>query len=264
MTRRAIGGMALSTLALTVCGCGKSNLKAGTRAARLPGPGLALGTHGNVHTKRAPLDVAVPVTLPLTRARAESFAGAVELSRADIVGSSVNQRSRTPEEEEREASSCGGSDPHALGGGRSPELVRGPGLDRESISSSVEVLSSAASVRSDLKYAYSRTGITCYARVLRRTLTEDRHEDVRLAGITLSRLDVAAPTGQSSTGVRIVARLSLSGDRLSVPLYVDALAFGYGPAEIDLYATSFVQPEPLRIEQQLLTLMWERARRQRL
>lgn len=49
-----------------------------------------------------------------------------------------------------------------------------------------------------------------------------------------------------------------------VRLFIDALSFGYGPAEIGLYATSFVQPEPLRTEQELLTLLRERAELQRL
>ena len=54
-------------------------------------------------------------------------------------------------------------------------------------------------------------------------------------------------------------RVGIVGSRLAVALYVDALSLPYGPAELDLYTTSFVQPVALRTQQELLTLMRARA-----
>ncbi len=47
-------------------------------------------------------------------------------------------------------------------------------------------------------------------------------------------------------------------------LFVDAITLPYGPAEIDLFGTSFVQPVPVRTEEELLTLLHQRALAQKL
>lgn len=264
--RRSAGGLLAACLAtLLACGCGKSDLVTGGSAASSSPRRPAAAARPPRHAAPAlASDLPAATPLALTAARAEAFARAVELTSSDVVGGRGEPRTRTPEQEEREAAECGGRATRVIGGGRSPDFVRGAGLDRESISSSVEVLPSASDARGDLAYSNSRKGILCYARVLRNSLRSGGEESLHIGRLDVGRLQVQAPAGATSAGVRIVARLRASGSRLSVPLYVDALAFGYGPAEIDLYTTSFVQPEPVRTDQQLLTLLWERARRQRL
>jgi hypothetical protein len=233
-------------------GCGKSDLRSSASSARR-GPFV-------IAPQRRPTDREVPLALPLTAARAASFASAVELVPVDIAGASPQRREGASPGEEREAAQCGGTARPELGAGRSPQLVRGVGLARETMSSSVEVLASAAAVRGDLDYADSRAGIECYGKVLRNTLVRDQDERVHVQSVTLARLSLPAPSGQTSTGIRIEAHVGVSGTGVAIPVYLDALSFGYGPAEIDLFATSFVQPEPVKIEQQLLTLLWQRAR----
>jgi hypothetical protein len=252
-------GAVLAAFAAAVCvsGCGKHDLARPSAAA-------VVAHHRVIRAQRRPTDAAVALPLPLTPAVAAAFAKAVELVPVDITGSQPAPRASASPRSEREAASCVGATRATVGGGRSPELVRGPGLERESISSSVAVLASAALVRTDLAYADSRAGLTCYGRVLRHSFAREQSGHVRLSGVRLSRLELSAPAAETSTGVRITARLQLAGSPLSVPLFVDSLSFGYGPAEIDLFTTSFVQPVGVRIEQQLLTLLWERAQRQRL
>jgi hypothetical protein len=189
-----------------------------------------------------------------------AFVAAVKLVAADVPGARPQPSSKTPHNEEREASRCGGAARvQTLQKGRSPDLRRGAGLDREGLSSSVEVLASPDAVRRVLAFSQSKAGIACFSRVLRRTLGSEQ-AGVRIAGVRLAKLSVGAPGGQTAGGVRIAASVEVGGAHVAVPLYLDALSFGYGPAEIDLFGTSFVQPVPERTEQQLLTLLRERAR----
>jgi hypothetical protein len=241
-------------------GCGKSNLHHVSSQAR--------ATHGSVprsHPSPPPAE-RIPVPLTITPSRARSFASAVALSAADLPGSSPTPPRGSSLAREREASKCGGHPARAIGGGQSPDFLRGQGLDHESLSSSVEVLADAKSVRSDLGYTESHAGMVCYAKVLSKSLQEGNGTDshIRLLGVHLRKLQVSLAPGHAAVGIRITARVGLVGSRLAVALYVDALSLPYGPAELDLYTTSFVQPVPLRTQQELLSLMRARALLQRL
>jgi hypothetical protein len=254
--RRAAVGLVLAVATLLVLfgsGCGKSNLR---RASAAASPSVV---HKVVRAKRSPPVPKVPVPKPLTAGLAGSFSRAVELTQADLPGTHVEPRAKRSEPQEKEASRCGGSPAVAVGGGRSAKLERGLGLERENFSSSVEVLSSAKAVKSDLAYAQSRAGLACYERVLRHTLSEEHHGQVRIEGVHLARVSVAVAGRREGAGIRIVARVGTAATNLSVLLFVDAISFAYGPAEIDLYTTSFIQPVPVKTEQELLTLMRERA-----
>jgi hypothetical protein len=248
-------------LALTLTtGCGKPDLhREGSHAsvASAPAP--------HRHSSPPPAE-RVPVPLALTAGRAARFARAVTLTAADLPGSSSAPSHGASPAREREAAKCGGHPAAAVGGGQSPEFTRGRGLDHESLSSSVEVLANARSVDDDLGYTESHAGLTCYAKVLSRSLEEGNGTDshIRLLGVRLRKLQVTLAPGRSARGIRITARVGLVGSRLAVALYVDALSLPYGPAELDLYTTSFVQPVALRTQQELLTLMRARARLQRL
>jgi hypothetical protein len=250
--------IAASALAL---GCGKPDLHHSSAQAR--------ATHHPVPRGRSsspPSAERVPVPLTITPARARSFAHAVRLTAADLPGASPAPPRGASLAREREAAKCGGHPTPTIGGGQSPEFLRGQGLDHESLSSSVEVLADARSVHRDLLYTESHAGLTCYAKVLSRSLQEghEANSHIRLLGVHLRKLQVTLAPGRVALGVRITARVGLVGSRLVVALYVDALSLPYGPAELDLYTTSFVQPVPLRTQQELLSLMRARALLQRL
>ena len=243
-------------IAMTVgLGCGKANYHHVSSQASV----LRRAVPGG-HAPATPVE-RVPVPLKITPGRARSFARAVTLTVADLPGSSPAPARGASLAREREAARCGGHPTLAVGGGQSPEFTRGQGLDHESLSSSVEVLADAGSVKSDLGYTESHAGLTCYAKVLSKSLQEGNGTDshIRLLGVHLRKLKVNLSAGRAAVGVRITARVGLVGSRLAVALYVDALSLPYGPAELDLYTTSFVQPVPLRTQQELLSLMRARA-----
>ncbi len=252
------GATILLGAALALAGCGKSNLATTTAAA----PSTArTATIAKAPARRAS---AVPLPLPLTAARAAAFAKAVELTGADVPGAHLARRSKTPLAREREAAQCGGRTAPAIGGGRSPELQRGRALERESLSSGVEVLRDQKSVERDLAYAQTPAGLRCYERVLSRSLRAEADPNIKIFDVRVAPLSVTVAGAGPARGIRILAHVGVPGAGVVVRLFVDAVSLPYGPAEINLYGTSFVQPIAERTEQELLALLRERARRQEL
>ena len=265
--RSALAVAALALAGLAAAGCGKgefhrsASVTTATAEARLrprppsprraPNPGPARG-------------LSVPLPLALTRARAEAFAREVTLHRADLPGATIAKRSKSSAAQEREAARCGGRQTVALGGASSPDFHRGAGLNRESISSSVQVLHDPAAVAGDLAYASSHAGLACYAKVLGKSLRGEQDTHVRLRGVRVGRVGVTLGPSERASGIRVTADVSILGAGVQVRLFVDALSLPYGPAELDVYSTSFVQPAPERTERELLELLRLRAQQHRL
>ncbi len=242
--------VAVALLAALAVGCGKSNLiHDGTTSAS------TAADSSPSHTKTpAPAPVAVP--LKLTAARAALFAQAVNLSPVDVPGSRRAPLTPSIESRQEENLQCSHAEGQAIGGGRSQRLDRGHQLEAESISSSVIVMSSEKAARTDLAYAESPAGLHCYTKLLSHKLERESTSSVAVGRVTVQRLKLR----QEATGIRITARIAGVKSGLALNLYVDAVAFQYGPAEVELYATSFVQPVPPRTEQELIELMRARAR----
>lgn len=244
--------------ALVLAGCGKADLTTTTATSAPP------ARTATVAKAPAPRAATVPVPLPLTPARAAAFAKAVELTGADVPGAHPAHRSKTPLAREREAAQCGGRAVPALAGARSPELQRGGALERESLSSGVEVLRDEKSVERDLAYAQTPAGLRCYERVLSRSLRAEADPNIKIFDVRVAPLSVTVAGAGPARGIRILAHVGVPGAGVVLRLYVDAVSLPYGPAEINLYGTSFVQPIAERTEQELLALLRERARRQKL
>jgi hypothetical protein len=245
--------------ALALAGCGKSNLATTTSASA---PARAATT--TTARAPAPRTATVPLPRPLTAARAAAFAKAVELTGADVPGTHPARPSKAPLAREREAARCGGRTASAIGGGRSPELQRGRALERESLSSGVEVLRDEKSVEHDLAYAQTSGGLRCYERVLSRSLRAEADPNIKIFDVRVAPLSLTVAGAGPARGIRILAHVGVPGAGVVVRLFVDALSLPYGPAELNLYGTSFVQPIAERTEQELLALLHERARRQKL
>ena len=260
----------LSSLALAlaigtlVMGCGKSNLVTHGAEASAPRPGALPPLRA--HRPAPGVSTLAPVAIPLklTPERASAFARAVDLVPLDIPGSHTAPRSPKIESPREEATDCSHASQAPIGGGRSAKLDRGSELESESISSSVVVMPSEQTARADLAYANSATGLACYTRLLRRKLDEESNTTVKVGRVLVRALTVGSGSGLRASGLRIEAEISGAKGGLTLGLFVDALGFDYGPAEIELYATSFVQPMALKTEDNLLALMQARARLSRL
>ena len=254
--RRATLALALAVAMLA--GCGKANLPSGVPAGAARIPAARSG-----RPARAPVPARVAVPLRLTAARASDFARAVNLRAVDVPGARPGPRSAESQEGRQEAAICSHGEALPVGGGRSAKLERGSGLEAESISSSVVVMPSVRAARADLAYADSRPGLACFTRVIRRKLERESSSTVAIGHVAVAPLTVGSGATRAM-GLRIAAELSGVRSGLGLGLFVDVLGFDYGPAELELYATSFVQPTPTRTEEELLALMRARARRSRL
>jgi hypothetical protein len=247
---------ALLAIAAVMSGCGKSDL------VRQNGQAPAhLATRPAHAPLRAVTPVVVAIPLELTAARAGEFAKGVNLQPVDVPGSHRTPRSANLESQQEEATDCGGSEAQTVGGGRSAKLDRGSELNSESISSSVIVLRSTRAAKADLAYAESPAGLACYGKILRRKLTGESTSGLNVGHVVLSHLTVASSHGPAARGIRITAHISGAKSGITISLFVDAVAFDYGPAEVELYATSFIQPVAARTEEGLLAVMEQRARR---
>jgi len=246
--------LALAASALAV-GCGKSNLVDRATASSSAHPATPAAS-----PSPAPAPETVPLPLKLTAARASAFARAVNLTEVDVPGSHRAPRTASLENRQEETAECRHGETPAIGGGRSAKLERGLEIDAESISSSVIVMPSPQAARTDLAYAESRAGLACYAMLVGRKLGRESNASVSIGHVRVARLSVVPAPGERASGIRISAEVSGTHGGLSLGLFVDAVAFQYGPAEVELYATSFVQPFPTATEQELLAVMRARAR----
>lgn len=181
---------------------------------------------------------------------------------ADIPGARASERK--PEgKSASEVRECDKGIAGGIGGAESKRFTRGKGLEREVISSGVAVLASEALARKDVVSVTSKAGLACYAHVVRHSL--GREEDgLRIAALHVARLQVPLVGGTRGLGIRLSIRIAQLRTGVSIPLYIDALVLVHQAAELELYASSYVQAEPLRTEQELLELMEKRARLRKL
>ena len=255
-----ISGAGAILLALGAAGCGKGNLISShettsteARVARSP------PAHAAAPRRVPRLDEPLPkLGSPPTAVQAAAFGRAVNLRLADVPGAHASRRS-TNRQRAQEARECEGGTTLGIGGSESLRFTRGKGLAREVISSGVAVLASERAARKDLRSVTSRAGIACYAEVVKRSLGREEN-GLRLAALHVARLQVPLAGALHGNGIRVSMRITEIKTGISIPLFIDALVFVHQAAELELYASSYVQPEPERTEQQLLGLMEQRAR----
>ncbi len=205
-------------------GCGKSDLvRQGGHASTEAHSSLTPGA------LRAGPPAVVAIPLRLTAARAGKFARGVNLVPVDVPGSHRTPRSPNLESQKEEAAECGASEAQAIGGGRSAKLDRGAELNSESISSSVIVLRSTRAARADLAFAESAAGLACYGKILRKKLAGESTSRLSVGHVVVSHLTVAPSQGPTARGIRITSRISGVKSGITISLFVDAVAFDYGP-----------------------------------
>ncbi len=100
--------------------------------------------------------------------------------------------------------------------------------------------------------------------MLARSLQSEADPNIKLLGVRVAPLQISVAGAGRAEGIRILARVGVPGAGVVVRLFVDALTLPYGPAEIDFFGTSFVQPVAGRTEQELLSLLHQRAAAHRL
>jgi hypothetical protein len=212
--------------------------------------------------------LAVPVARtsgPVSVAAAVAFARAVNLTASDVPGADARKRERhsgprARQREKRALAKCLGIQPvHEIVDVKSPQLDRGTGIEGESFTSSVTVVERTAEAAREIEAVRRFHGGPCLVNFLRRSLHEDSSGRTRLIALHVSQLPIHVVDTAASGGLRIEVVLR-TARRARFALYTDELAFAVGPAEVELGAFSVAQPVAATTEQQLLSLLAQRAR----
>lgn len=249
----------------------------GARAANRRRSLLALGATGilaagcgNSSTTTSPTSSAPSSTRTSAKARATAFAHAVNLVAADVPGMSligVEGEAAAPKQAAVQAAQCAGA--------ASPEQriskIHSAAFTHFNphirIRSAVEVLPSVAVAAHNNTAERSARGRACLVRFLGQTLPAQTVQPARYGQISVSSLPNLLPGAQGSFGLRLRTTLTtreLGGRPAKVPIYLDEYGFISGPAEINLTATGFSTPVPVKTEQRLLTLLYSRTQAHKL
>jgi hypothetical protein len=251
---------AIVAIAVLLGGCGGSGavpasggLHQGSGSTVGTQAGSAPGGEGASASRAAP-----------TGAQARAFAGAVNLSAAEIPEAVLApRRSRASDaQEEREFHTCEDRGIHLkpIFESSSPRLTRGRELEVEQFSSTVSVVASAGAIAHAFGVLGSASVRECLGRALTRNFSTKAVREARWGQFTLSRLPVKVPGASATLGIRATVALNIPENEVSVPIYVDMLAFAVGDGAVELTAISVTQPVPAATEQELLALLLARAR----
>jgi hypothetical protein len=221
------------------------------------------GQHPALDSTTAAHARTTPSTAP-TRAQAQAFARAVNLSVSDIpeVTLAPKRSKRSDAQEKREFRACEERGFHArpILETSSPRLKRGRELEAEQFSSTVSVVPDAGAVAREFASMQSATVRECLAQALTRNFSTKAVQEAHWGHFTLSPLPISLPGVSATLGIRATVALNIPYNEVSVPIYVDLLAFAVGHGEVELTAISLTQPVPAATESEILALLLARAK----
>jgi hypothetical protein len=256
---------------LGACGKGEPAMRTVTATATVPsahagGSAQGGGTEPQAHAGDSS-----------TKAQALAFAHAVNLQAVDVPDFRLSSEREHEHESAREkqlgvqmvrcvgsAVPTGSLGSLAAGVGShvaqasSKKYERSAGLASQSVTSEVTVertAAEAAGVLAALRNARVRECLSRYVRLV--------FEGGQLQGATIGPVSVKygsppAPGTTGSFGLRFSASISTHG--VHIPFYLDLLGFVDGPAQVSLVTTGIPLPLPAKIEEQLFSLLLERAK----
>lgn len=247
---RACLGTGLILIGVLAPGCGGSGSSKRTTPPASPGTTAAASTNAT----------------PVTRAQAIVFAHEVNLHASDVPQMSA----RTAEGEKAsvgpeaiETSRCAGTTSPALrvADVHSPRFASGAGVGAESVKSDVEVKPSAAAAERDAAALRGERAVLCIKRLLAGLAAKAARSGVaKITSVSVSSQPAPLPNPSPSFDIRISFRVSTArAGGISLPLYLDALGFASGPAEVSLAASRAKQPPSGALERRLLSLLYRRA-----
>ena len=238
--------------------CGRSNPSAVATVT------VPASTSGGSHTGTRTAPPVAGGSSP-DKSQALAFARAVNLTAADVPGfkatSEHHSETSTEKRHERELQSCTGG---GLEAGQSIAQESSPAFKLErgvldlSVNSEVSVARTPAIAAKDLATIRSSHFRTCLTRYLDLLFGEQDRRGTTVGPISIVQGTPPASGASGSFGWRITATITARGVKL--PFYQDMLGFVYGSAEISLVSSGALRPFPAAIEQQLFSLLLERAK----
>lgn len=255
MTTQLAAPVAWLTLAAGGCalaGCGGS--AGATVAAESP------TTRAHATKTRAAVNV-----------QATTYAQAINLRAADLPEMSVRSPARggkaaTPADGEL-ARCAGEPNPDLVINRLSPTFATSVDGDNEEIHSNVEVMPSQLLAAQRNTAQFSPRGLACLKRFIPTALAKQSTTRLRYGPVTISRLPDPLPGVDGSFAIEITTTVVGVPSEIASsppPVYIDALGFLSGAAEIDLTAVAFSQPVTPEVEQRLVSLLYSRSQAQKL
>jgi hypothetical protein len=252
----AIPVFLLTSALLGGCGGGGHNAATSASGPSTEHPAPAATTRARASSARA-------------RAQALAFAHAVNLRATDVPGFAASQAPQhhreTPTERRlaQELSKCVGTSRQAAGlvQADSGEFERKGGLANQSVSSHVTVENSAALATRDLATIRSGRLRSCLGRYFSGLLSGLATPGESVSGVSTKYGSPPAPGTTGSFGLRVTAKFNYHS--FQIPIYLDYLAFASGSAEVALRSMGTPVPFPASAEEQLFTLLLERAKAHR-
>jgi hypothetical protein len=247
--RPAAPVLLLSVAATLLAGCGKTSLHDSTNTSR-SGSTTAPGS--------------APATPAGAKARATVYAHLVNLRVGDVPGFTPSAKKQPKHEtatekslEEKLRRCTGASTLNEVADVGSKEFKRSAGPFSQSVSSNVTVAQTPAEAARELKAIHARGVRKCLSQYVEAVLKNQDLGHVTVAPVSIAEGSPPAPGTTGSFGWRITSGLEVHA--IKIPFYMDILGFVDGPAEVTLVSFGIPRPLPAETEEQLFTLLVQRA-----
>jgi hypothetical protein len=201
------------------------------------------------------------------RRQALAFAQAVNLTAADLPGftPSSKQEGETAQEKRLQQQMLGCAGP----GGSSQAFAAHSSNDYElkheildlGVSSEVSVAATAAQAKSELAAIRGARVRGCFKRYLSELFKGRKFGGASVSGVSIVSGSPPAPGTSGGFGWRVTVPVKLHD--IQVPFYLDILGFVDGPARVTLFSSGAIRPFPAAVQQQLFSLLLNRAKAQR-
>jgi hypothetical protein len=251
----AIPMLAASAVLFTGCGGGRA---AATGTASSPAAKAATATRAGARPGGA------APALSGEPAKARAFALAVNLKASDLPGfhPSTNRRHQSAAEKrlEPELAKCvGGASarPQATQAS-SKSYERGASIITQSVSSQVTVARTNAVAARELAAIRSGHLQSCLAHYFNQLLASEDLHGAKVGSVSVKQGSPPAAGADGSFGLRFIQTVTLHG--VHIPFYVDILGFVKGRAQVSLFTFAVLRQFPAALEEQLFSLLLERAK----
>lgn len=146
----------------------------------------------------------------------------------------------------------------------SAKLASVTGSEHVEIYSNIEVMPTAVLAAKNNAVNASPRAFSCADHFLPQTLAKENGPRVHFGHLTITRIPVRLPGGYGVGMSVSIVGVPAAIERTQPHLYTDAFAFLVGRAEVALLATAFPQPAPAGEESRLLSLLYGRAKTNKL
>jgi hypothetical protein len=219
----------------------------------------------SAHFGSAKTDVsAAAAKRPLTKARAQTLAVALNLTASDLPGFGVSaerpHETAAEKERERKLLRCmgGGTSSDALAEASSKSFQRQAQIVRVSVSSSVTIVRTPAEAAAELRAIRSDHTRFCLTRFMGELLASQTRGGASAKLVSITKATPSAAGTSGTFAWRIAGEITLRGVR--VPFYIELVGFSHGQAEVELLSFGLPVPFPATAEQELFALLVQRAR----